>query len=154
MDKILEEKIREMAMQVAGDLSYRFVDLSLAGRGRTALLRISIDKEGGVTLDDCEAFSRTFSAVMDVEDPIAGPYTLEVSSPGLDRPLKNTEDFSKSIGKLVRLVTKEKIGDQSFFVGRLLAIQGDSVQLLISGGKKEILIPFDKISKARLEIEI
>ena len=154
MDKFLEQKIRQLAMRVADDFDYELVDLNLFGRGRSMLLRLSIDKEGGVTLNDCETFSRRLSAVMDVEDPISGTYTLEVSSPGLDRPLKNAGDFERNIGKLVRLVTKEKIDNQSFFIGRLLAVRDDSVSLSISDGGKEIVLPFDKISKAKLEIEI
>lgn len=141
-------------MQVANDFGYELFDVSLLGRGKRTLLRVSIDKEGGVTLDDCEAFSRRLGALMDVEDPIAGPYTLEVSSPGLDRPLKKIDDFMRNAGKLVRIITRENIDNQSFFLGRLIGVHGDSIHLSIADGKKEILVPFDKISKAKLEIEL
>lgn len=154
MDKNVEQKIQDLAIQVADDFGYELVDVSLLGRGKRTLLRVSIDREGGVTLDDCEIFSRRLEALLDVEDPIAGPYTLEVSSPGLDRPLKNLNDFKRNIGKLVRIVTKENINNQSFFLGRLKGVHGDSIQLSVLDGGKEISVYFDKISKARLEIEL
>jgi len=89
-----------------------------------------------------------------VEDPIAGSYTLEVSSPGLDRPLKNPKDFRRNIGKLVRIVTRENIDNRSFFVGRLVEVNGELLRLSVSEGGEEVVIPFDIISNARLEIEL
>ncbi len=155
MDKTLEDKIRSLAERVAEDYNYEVVDITLLGRGKRTFLRISIDKEGGVTLDDCETFSRSLGALLDVEDPIAGPYTLEVSSPGLDRPLKTCGDFKKNIGKLIRIVTNENIDNQSFFLGRLEGVDGDVLRLLLSDGKKrEVSIPLHMVSKARLEIEL
>ncbi len=154
MDRNGEEKIRSLAAQVAGDFGYELVDVTLHGRGRRALLRVTIDKEGGVTLNDCEFFSRRLEALLDVEDPIAGPYTLEVSSPGLDRPLRDLNDLRRNIGKLVRVVTKEQIDNQSFFLGRLEGVHDDAIRLSLSEGKKEIVIPYRNVSKAKLEIEL
>ena len=116
-------------------------------------MRIFIDKTGGVTLEDCERFSRAVSAALDVEDPIRSPYVLEVSSPGLDRPLKRLRDFQASIGKLARIITKESIDRQNFFVGRITEVRGDIIILLMKDDSlKEI--PFVQVSKARLEIEL
>jgi ribosome maturation factor RimP len=154
MDRNVEEKIRALAAQVAGECGYELAEVSLLGRGKRALLRVFIDKDGGITLNDCEVYSRRLAALLDVEDPVAGPYTLEVSSPGLDRPLKNPSDFRKSIGKLVRIVTKESIDNRSFFVGRLRGVNGDALRLSVSDSGEEIIIPFDVISRARLEIEL
>lgn len=154
MDRNVEEKIRALAAQAADECGHELVEVSLLGRGKRTLLRVFIDREGGVTLNDCEVFSRRLEALLDVEDPIAGSYTLEVSSPGLDRPLKNPKDFRRSIGKLVRIVTKENINNRSFFLGRLVGVNGDLLRLSVSEGGEEVLIPFDIISKARLEIEL
>jgi ribosome maturation factor RimP len=87
-----------------------------------------------------------------VEDLFAGPYTLEVSSPGLDRPLKDLRDFEKNRGKLARIVTSDKISNQNFFIGRIDDIGAGYVKIKID--EREIDIPFDKISRARLEIEL
>jgi ribosome maturation factor RimP len=147
----LRRNILRLAEQVAGEEGVELVDIELLGRGKL-LLRAVIDKENGINLDDCEKFSRSFGAVLDVEDPFSGPYTLEVSSPGLDRPLKDVRDFVKNKGKLVRIVTSEKIFNQNFFIGRIEDIGNDNVKILMN--ENEFNIPFDKISKARLEIEL
>lgn len=149
MDDI-KQKISELARQVADEQGLEIFDIGLLGKGKL-LLRVVIDKEGGVTLDDCERFSKSFGAVLNVEDPFPGPYTLEISSPGLDRPLKGIKDFEKNIGKLIRIVTVEKIENQGFFIGRIMKVDSDFVKLLVN--KREIDIPFEKISKARLEVE-
>jgi ribosome maturation factor RimP len=154
MDRSVEEKIHALATQVAEEYNFEVVDIQLWAKGKRILLRVFIDKEGGITLDDCETFSRGFEALLDVEDPINGPYTLEVSSPGLDRPLKNPKDFRKNLGKLVRIVTKEKINNQSFFVGRLEGIDDQSLRLSLTDGKGEVEIPVSILSRANLELEL
>lgn len=154
MDRNVEQKIRALASQAADECGHEVVELSLLGRGRRTLLRVFIDKEGGVTLKDCELFSRRLEALLDVEDPLRDSYTLEVSSPGLDRPLKNRRDFVRSIGKLVRVVTSQPLNNRTFFVGRLAAVNGDLLRLSVTEGGEEFIIPFDIISKARLEIEL
>ena len=154
MDKSVEERIHALATRVAEESSFEVVDIQLWAKGKRTLLRVFIDKEGGITLDDCETFSRRFEALLDVEDPITGPYTLEVSSPGLDRPLKNSRDFKKNLGKMVRIVTKEKINNQSFFVGRLEAINDQSLRLSFTDRRDEVEIPVTMISRANLELEL
>jgi ribosome maturation factor RimP len=154
MERNVEQKIQALAAQAADECGHELVEVTLLGRGRRILLRVFIDREGGVTLNDCEVFSRRLEALLDVEDPIAGSYTLEVSSPGLDRPLKNPNDFRRSVGKLVRIVTRENINNRSFFVGRLVGVNGDLLRLSVSSGGEEVVIPFDIISNARLEIEL
>lgn len=147
----IKNKVLKLAKQVADEQGMELFDIELLGKGKL-LLRVMIDKEGGITLDDCERFSRNFEAILDVEDPIPASYTLEVSSPGLDRPLREMKDFEKNIGKLARIITIEKIENQNLFVGRILNVSSDFLKLLVHG--REIDIPYDKISKARLEVEI
>jgi ribosome maturation factor RimP len=148
----IKKRINDLAGSVAGQYGVQVVDIELAGGVRRPTVKIFIDKEGGVSLDDCERFSRAISAVLDVEDPIATPYVLEVSSPGLDRPLRGLRDFEANVGKLARVITKEEIGKQTFFIGRILEIRGSMIKLMTENGE-EIEIPYEKVSRARLEIE-
>lgn len=149
----VKERLTELAGPVAGQLDVDIVDIELAGNARRTVVRIFLDKPGGVTLEDCTRFSRALSAILDVEDPISARYVLEVSSPGLDRPLKTKKDFHRSIGRLARIVTKEKIDGEAFLVGRIQAVNEQTVAVLVDGSK-EVSIPFEQISKARLEIEL
>jgi ribosome maturation factor RimP len=151
MNDSLRKKVIAFAEQVADSQGVELFELDLLGRGRL-LLRISIDKEGGVTLDDCEHFSRALSAVLDVEDPFAGPYTLEVSSPGIDRPLRSLQEFEKNKGKLVRVITTEEMDNQKFFIGRIAGTSGSGVTIIVNN--REVAVPFEKIAKAKLEIEL
>jgi ribosome maturation factor RimP len=120
--------------------------------GGRSILRIFIDKEGSVTLDDCERLSREVEAEMDVEDIIPESYTIEVSSPGLDRPLRKIEDYRKNIGKLVKLSTNAPIKNQRFFIGRMSKVEDDTITLILEDGE-ELKIPFSQVSKANLKIE-
>jgi ribosome maturation factor RimP len=146
----VKQRVLKLAGQIADEQGLEVFDIELLGRGKL-LLRVFIDKKGGVTLDDCERFSKNLGAILDVEDLFPGPYTLEISSPGLNRPLKGIKDFEKNIGKLIRIVTVEKIENQSFFIGRIIKVDSDFVYLSVN--KREIRISFEKISKARLEVE-
>jgi len=149
---IAEEKVLELAGQVAGEQNVEVVEVKLSGRGKGAVLKVTIDSAEGVTLDDCERFSRSLGLRLDAEDSLEGSYNLEVSSPGLDRPLTALRDFERQKGKLVRIVTKDKIDNQNFFIGRIIGVSADMIRLDING--KERNISFDNISRARLEIEI
>ena len=140
-----------IAKQVADEQGLELFDIEMLGRGKM-ILRAFIDREGGVTLNDCERFSRSLSALLDVEDPLPCSYTLEVSSPGLDRPLRDMKDFLKNSGKLARVITIEKIEDQNFFIGRIKEVAHNLVTLVVNN--REIAIPFEKISKAKLEVEL
>lgn len=140
-----------MAQQIALSQGVGIADIELLGKGKK-LLRVYLEKEEGITLGDCERFSKSFGALMDIESPFAGSYTLEVSSPGLDRPLRTIQDFENSRGKLARIVTSEKIENQNFFVGRIGEVSDTVIRVLIKD--REIDIPFHMITKARLEIEL
>ncbi len=152
---ILKQKIYDLASDVAADEGFELYDLQILGSGRKTILRVIIDKEGGVTIDDCEKMSKSLSALLDIEDPIKAPYTLEVSSPGIDRPLIKHRDFEKNIGKLVRIITLEMIDNQTFFIGRIIDVGENWVRISYEkkDKKEDLFIPIEKISKARLELE-
>lgn len=147
----VKREIESLAKRVADEHGVEVFDIELLGKGKL-LLRVAIDKDGGVTLDDCERFSKSLGALLDVEDVVHRAYTLEVSSPGLDRPLRNLREFERNKGKLARIVTVEKIENQNFLVGRIADVNNDIVTLLVDD--RAIDIPYDKIAKARLEIEL
>jgi len=147
----MRQKIFQLAEQVAEEQEVELFGIELLGKGNL-LLRVFIDKDGGVTLDDCQRFSKSLGIVLDVENPIPGSYTLEVSSPGLDRPLRDLKDYEKNMGKLVRIITREKIENRNFFIGRIAGIHRGMIQLLV--GEQEMSIPFTNISRASLEIEV
>jgi ribosome maturation factor RimP len=146
------ERVKGIAQPILDSLGLELVDVFYSGGGRKGLLRVFIDKSGGVTLEDCEKVSQYLGHALDVEDPIPMSYTLEVSSPGLDRPLKRREDFQRSVGKLVRIRTHEPIDGNHSFIGRLTAAGESGIELILEHGKV-LRIPFEGIAAARLEIE-
>jgi len=142
-----------MIEPVINDLGIDLVDIDLKKMGSKALLRIYIETDAGVTIDDCEQVSREVSATLDVEDPIPYAYVLEVSSPGLERPLKKPADFIRFKGNMVRVVTLEAIDKQTFFVGTLAEATDHEIVLNLPKDK-EITITYDNISSSRLEVEV
>ena len=151
------EKVTKLAESLTPSLGMDVVDVEYRRVGRTMLLRLFIDKEGGVTLDDCSGFSHEFSQLLDVEEFIGEQYTLEVSSPGLDRPLKRVDDFTRYSGRLIKARTFEPIPDaagnkRKTFLGTLLGIQEGIVKIQLKEGQLAE-IPLDKIAKANLEFE-
>jgi ribosome maturation factor RimP len=143
------EALVEALLKVEG---LELVDLEFRKEARGWVLRIFMDKPGGVTLDDCSDLSREIGDQIEVNELIPHSYTLEVSSPGLDRPLKKEKDFLRSIGKLIQLSTKVPLGGQTFFKGILLDFQVSSI-LRLAENKKTWEIPVDHITKARLVFE-
>ena len=146
------ERVREIAQPILDSLGLELVEVVYSSGGRKGLLRVFIDKSGGVTLEDCEKASQYLGHALDVEDTIPISYTLEVSSPGLDRPLKRREDFLRSVGKLVRVRTHEPIDRDRHFIGRLTATGESSIEMILESGKV-LVIPFEEIAAARLEVE-
>lgn len=147
------EKVRGMAGQILGYAGMELVHLEIRREPRGLILRLYIDKEGGVTLDDCARVSRQISAQLDVEDPIEDRYTLEVSSPGLDRPLLTDLDFTRFAGRSIRLSTHSPLEGRRNFQGRLDGLVDGSVRMTLEGGQ-QVDIPRDQVAKARLEVEI
>ncbi|MEJ2067022.1 MAG: ribosome maturation factor RimP [Deltaproteobacteria bacterium] len=132
---------------------FSLVDVEYKRERRGWVLRVFIDKESGVTLDDCARVSREFGQLLDVEDIIPTSYQLEVSSPGLDRPLKKEEDFVKYSGRKVRIKTKEQVSGRRNFKGALLGCTEGKVMVKVEGSGV-FTIPFSAILKANLEIEL
>ena len=140
--------LRECVASVVNPMGYEFVGLELQRQGRTSLLRIYIDAEKGVTVDDCARVSRQVSAVLDVEDPIQGKYDLEVSSPGIDRPLFELAHYTKQLGKRIKIRVNTPVDERRNFVGFLLRVEGKEIHLLVNG--EEMIFPFSTIDKAKL----
>src|SRR5207249_1114070 len=147
------ERVREMAGRILNYAGMELVHLELKRGPGGCILRLFIDKEGGVTLDDCSMISRQLSAQLDVEDPIEPRYTLEVSSPGLDRPLFSERDYARFAGRRVRVSTFAPIDGRRNFVGRLEGLVDGAVRLTLEGDR-EVAIPHQQVAKARLEVEI
>lgn len=129
-------------------LGYELLGIELNQGARGSTLRVYIDKEGGIVVEDCVAVSRQLSAVLDVEDPIKGHYDLEVSSPGLDRPLFTPEQFNKVLGEAIKLKLYEKYDNRKRFSGILKAV--DDEEVVISCDNEEYKVPFHLIERARL----
>ena len=148
-----EEKIREMAQRVAASEGLHLVDVELKGGNSNPLLRVYIDKAGGVSHADCQLVSEQLSAMLDVEDPFPGRYTLEVSSPGLDRKLTRPSDFTYFAGRRVRVVLKEAPENQKVLEGRLAGFENGRVRLdLGDQGLQELDLA--NIRKAQLVVEL
>jgi len=142
-----------MARGILEHAGMELVHLEMKREPGGHLLRLYIDKDGGVTLDDCAAMSRQISAQLDVEDPIEGRYTLEVSSPGLDRPLFSEHDYARFAGRRIRLSTRVPLEGRRNFQGRLEGIVDGTVTMTLEGGQR-VAIPREQVAGARLEIEI
>lgn len=150
----IQEKIAALAESIAEQHGVRVYDVEIVGNARSPFVRVYLDKEDGVSLEECAKFSRSLSALIDVEDPIPTAFVLEVSSPGLDRQLKKLKHYKQSIGRLAKVVIKNRSADgQNMLIGRIMDVQGDVITLLTGDGQN-LLIPFDTISRARLEIEL
>jgi len=129
-------------------LGYEVVELEFHPQGGGGLLRVFIDREGGVTVDDCEKVSRQVSAVLDVEDPIPGAYTLEVSSPGLDRPLRKEQDFARFAGERARLELLVPRDGRRRYTGTLRGLEAGEVLVEVDGELHRL--PLKDIAKTRL----
>jgi ribosome maturation factor RimP len=142
------EKVEFLLRRAVEEQGLELVHVQYVSQQRSPLLRIYIDKPGGVTLEDCQNVSRQAGVLLDVEDLISDRYVLEVSSPGLDRPLFRAEDYERFSGREVRVVTHEKIDSRRKFTGFIQGLRDDAVQL--SCQDKIYRIPFGMISKANL----
>jgi len=160
------EHVRGIAERVAASSGLELVEVEFRGSGGKArMLRVYIDKPGGVTHADCEAVSREVGTILDVEDAVSGgSYTLEVSSPGLDRKLTRPEEFARFVGSRVKLTTREPIEGNRFFEGRVESFRDGLLILAISAGKvkrgqpkqpaRQVEIAYSNVEKANLAPEI
>ena len=148
------DTIREIAGRVATAQGIEVVDVELRGGGKARTLRITIDKPEGVTHEDCAMVSREVSTILDVEDAVQGPsYTLEVSSPGLDRPLRNLDDCERFKGRMAHFVLREPLVGQASFQGRLGDVADGEVEVWLDK-TRNFRVPFTAVKAARLVVEI
>jgi ribosome maturation factor RimP len=142
--------IEQYAEPLLRDLGIELVEVQFRREGHGWVVRLFVDREQGVTLDDCAAVSRAISTWLDVEDLIEHAYHLEVSSPGLERPLKRIEDFQRFVGRQAKVKLKEPRDEQNVFIGTLEQVAGEEVILLVDG--RQVAIPFAEIARARLTL--
>jgi len=163
------ERIREIAGRVAGSYGLELFDVQLRRESGGWMLRVILDRLDepavrggdrpvGVTIDDCQRVSQDLSAILDVEgdetlddEAFARSYTLEVSSPGLDRPLRHEADYRRFVGRLAKIVVSEAVDGQKAFAGRIEGVEG-GVVLLVEGRRRH-RIPLDRVTRARLDVE-
>lgn len=152
----LADNVEQQIQRIVESEGLELVHVDYRRQGRGFLLRIDIDKEGGVTVDDCSLVSQQVSTWLDVEDPIPGEYELQVSSPGLDRKFYKPSDYEKFLGRLVRVKTSSAVRGLHVIVGRLKSFDGASVVVTDPVMKKDpdYEIPLDVIKETRLEVEI
>jgi ribosome maturation factor RimP len=153
------DKVRAIAERVAAGYGLEIFDVQFRRESPGMVLRVRIDRPGpasteedSVSVHDCSNVSRDLSAIFDVEDIVPTAYTLEVSSPGLDRPLRGLDDYRRFTGRLAKMVMREKIDGQGFFRGRLAGVDGQDV--LVDGeDKRTHRVPLAVITRANLEVE-
>jgi ribosome maturation factor RimP len=147
------ERVRSVATRVAADRGFELVDVEVRRAGAGHLVRAYVDKPGGIGLDDLQSVSEEVSAILDAEDPIVGPYTLEVSSPGLDRPLKTEADYRRFAGRLARVSSYQLVEGRRHWTGRIASCEDGVVTLALEKEGTDARIPFNRIAHGRLEIE-
>ncbi len=148
-----QTQLEELLSPVVVSLGYEFVGMEYLPQGKHSLLRIYIDKPEGITVDDCSTVSHQVSGVLEVEDPINGHYVLEVSSPGLDRPLFKLEDFERFSGHNVQIRLQIPLDGRRNYKGLLEGIQSDGQLVDVAIDDEIISLPWDRIEKARLIAE-
>lgn len=152
----LPGRVEEEIEKIVSSEGLELVHIDYRKQGRGWLLRVDIDKEGGVTLADCELVSQQLSAFLDVEDVVPAEYELQVSSPGLDRKFYKESDYQKFIGRLVRVVTTKPVRGLHVIVGRLEEFDGKQIVVVDPQVKKDprYAVPLADIKETRLEVEI
>ena len=152
-------QVRALAERVAGSYGLEIFDVQFRREGQGLVLRVRIDRPGpaatadeSVSVDDCAHVSRDLSAILDVEDVVPDAYTLEVSSPGLDRPLRDADDYRRFSGRRAKLVMREAVDGQKYFKGRLGGIDDNAVLIDADDGRRH-RVPIEVITRANLEVE-
>ena len=155
----LVEQVAAMAARVAGSYGLEIFDVQFRRESSGMVLRVRLDRPGpsasadeSVSVDECAHVSRDLSAVLDVEDVLPMAYTLEVSSPGLDRPLRRADDYRRFSGRRAKLVMREAVDGERFFKGRLGGVDGTDVLIDGEDGRRH-RVPMGVITRAHLEVE-
>ena len=153
------EQVRVVASRVAESYGLEIFDVQFRREAPGMILRVQIDRPGpaaraedSVSVEDCARVSRDMSAILDVEETVPIAYTLEVSSPGLDRPLRRPDDYSRFAGRRAKIVMRERVDGQGFFKGRLGGIEGSDV-LIEGDDRRTHRVPLHLITRANLEVE-
>lgn len=150
IDPVLHDKLETLI----SSMGYELVGCEMSSQGRQTVFRIFIDKENGVTVGDCSLVSRQVGAMLDVDDLLTGRYFLEVSSPGIDRPLFELAHFQKQIGHRVKIKLAAAIQQRKQIKGQLLRVDEDNVYVLLDDTNEEICLPFSYIEKANVIGEV
>jgi ribosome maturation factor RimP len=152
-DRSVAARVQEIAEQVAIDHGLELVHSEVAGPENKPIVRVFIDKPNGVTHDDCSSVSIHLGTILDVEDFIHASYTLEVSSPGLERGLYKPSDYERFAGNTAKIKTRQPINGQRNFRGRLMGLDGDDA-LFEDMTNGQVRIPLNIITKANLEVDV
>lgn len=154
MDKAgIEKRLCELAEGLVSRLGFELVQVETAGTAKNLTVRLFIDKPGGISIEECAEVSRQFDVKMDEADLIPTAYILEVSSPGLDRPLNSLKDFEKFVGSGAKIRTHQPLDGQRNFKGEIVGIEGDDVVLDDKTAGK-VRIPHSQVAKANLEVDL
>lgn len=152
-------QVRSIASRVAATLGLDIFDVQFRREASGMVLRVQVDRPGpaatadeSVSVEDCAAVSRDLSAVLDVEDVVPTAYTLEVSSPGLDRPLRHADDYRRFAGRRAKVVVRQPVDGQTFFKGRLDGVDESEV-LIVTDDRRQHRVPLSTITRANLEVE-
>lgn len=146
------ERVTEAVQPIIEDLNLELVDVEYVKEGGNWYLRIFIDKPEGIELDDCQIVSEKIDTLLDELDPIPQAYFLEVSSPGIERPLKKPQDFARFKGQLVNVTTFAPVNGAKSFTGKLMEYNEEGIHLEIKG--KQVVFPQQQVATARLAVEI
>lgn len=142
------DRLNDLLKPLVEGLGYEFVGLEYAGNPKQSVLRVYIDSDEGVGLSDCEYVSREAAAMLDVEDPISGQYNLEISSPGLDRPLFTPDQYERYSGKEIKVTLFAPENGRRKFKGAIVRLDGEQLVMQVDG--EEVQMRFENIAKARL----
>ena len=151
MQPAISSKIEEIAQRVALSEGLEVVEVEVKGGGKSRFVRISIDKPEGVSHADCEKVSQQVGTILDVEDVVPGHYTLEVSSPGIERKLLKPQDYERFQGKKARVTLRAPVDNQRHWEGTLAGFAGGVISL--DAGGRQIRFPFDQVEKANLKFD-
>lgn len=152
MGQSTKEVVINLAEPIVKAKGLDLVDLEYQKEGDNWILRVFIDKREGVSLDDCQEVSSALSEKLDIDDPIKESYLLEVSSPGIDRPLRTEEDFKRFVGKKVDISTYVPVAGKKNLLGELIGLEDEMIKIKIDD--EEIEIPQSKVAQTRLAVEI
>lgn len=147
-----KDRLQAFCRQVAEARGLEMVDVELFSAGRREVVRVYMHKPGGISLDDCSQASHHLSTLLDADDEFQNPYTLEVSSPGLDRPLKTVADWTRRVGEWVRVHLAEDVEGKKTWIGRLVRAESDAAFLVPETLETEIRIPYRAVQLARVDV--